>query len=112
MSDQLGKGAPSATAEAWDSVRRFREPLAWMLLVIVAAAVLVSAWQLFGLPGTGLPGAPVPLHSVAPVPVRVAAGSSPPAPVLTTVTTFGSRASAVAQQFLRWQTVLGSSGLL
>ena len=103
MSDQLGKGAPSATAQAWDTVRRFREPLAWMLLVIVAVAVLVSAWQLFGLPGAGLPGAPVPLHSSAPVPVP--AGSSPPAPAsapapaLTTVTTFGSRASAVAQQF-------------
>ena len=70
-----------------------------MLLVIVAVAVLVSAWQLFGLPGAGLPGAPVLSHSVAPVPVGVGAGSSPQAPVLTTVTTFGSRASAVAQQF-------------
>ena len=100
MSDQLGNGAPSATAQAWDSVRRFREPLAWMLLVIVAVAVLVSAWQLMGLPGAGLPGAQVLLHSAAPVPVP--AGSSSPAPVpttLTTVTTFGPRASAVAQQF-------------
>src|ERR1039457_566326 len=84
MSDQLGEDVPSETAQAWDSVRRVREPIAWALLAVAAIAVLVSAWQLFGLPGSGLPGAPVPVT-----------GSSPVA-----VTSFGWRASAVAPQFV------------
>ena len=82
MSDQLGEDVPSETAQAWDSVRRVREPVAWALLVVAAIALLVSAWQLFGLPGNGLPGAPVPAAS----PVAV--------------TSFGFRASAVATQFV------------
>jgi hypothetical protein len=56
MGDQLGEVVPLETAQAWDSARRVREPIAWMLLVVAAIAVLVSAWQLFGLPGDGLPG--------------------------------------------------------
>jgi hypothetical protein len=91
MSDQLGDDVPSETAQAWDSARRVREPIAWALLVVAAIAVLVSAWQLFGLPGDGLPGGPVATAS-SPAPI---AGPSPVA-----VTTFGWRASAVAPQFV------------
>ena len=29
MSDQLGEDVPSETAQAWDSVLRVREPVAW-----------------------------------------------------------------------------------
>ena len=107
MSDQLGEDVPSETAQAWDSARRVREPVAWALLAVAAIAVLVSAWQLFGLPGSGLPGAPVPVTGssrvavtpgtpvpTAPSPVPVT-GSSPVA-----VTSFGWRASAVAPQFV------------
>jgi hypothetical protein len=105
MSDQLGEDVPSETAQAWDSVLRIREPVAWALLVVAAIAVLVSAWQLFGLPGDGLPGgpvassapftsgpSPVPVTSPGPVPV------TSPNPVA--VTSFGWRASAVAPQFV------------
>src|ERR1022692_2699307 len=104
MSDQLGEDVPSETAQAWDSARRVREPVAWALLAVAAIAVLVSAWQLFGLPGDGLPAGPVatagpvavtpgtPVPTPSPVPVT---GPSPVA-----VTSFGWRASAVAPQFV------------
>ena len=119
MSDQLGRDVTSGTARAWDSVRRVREPVAWILLVVAAAAVLVSAWQLFGLPGNAMPAAPRPVavHAspvpvtapspvpvTAPSPVPVTAAPSPvpvtaaPSPVA--VTTFGLRASVVAPQFV------------
>ena len=65
MSDRLGEEAPAEAAQAWDSVRRVREPLAWALLVIAAIAVLVSAWQLFGLPGAPVATAPRPVAAVA-----------------------------------------------
>jgi hypothetical protein len=114
MGDQLGEVVPSEAAQAWDSARRVREPIAWALLVFAAVAVLVSAWQLFGLPGDGLPAGPVaaaarsaPVSSAG----RVTGGPSP-APTATApsralvagpssvvVTTFGWRASAVAPQF-------------
>ena len=71
-------------------MRRVREPTAWFLLVVTAIWVLVSAWQLFG-----LPGAPVPIPTVA-VPV----GPGPAAPGPVAVATFGLRASAVAPQFV------------
>ena len=95
MSDQLGEEAPAETAQAWDSVRRVREPVAWILLVVTAIWVLVSAWQLFG-----LPGAPVPVPAAArSVAVSVGAPvTHTPSPV--PVTTFGLRASAVAPQFV------------
>jgi hypothetical protein len=112
MSDQLGEEVPADTAQAWDSVLRVREPLAWALLVIAAIAVLVSAWQLFGLPGAPVATAPRPVAVVAPVvtsapvttapsPVTVVPGAPvtrAPSPVA--VTTFGLRASAVAPQFV------------
>ena len=95
MSDQLGEEAPAETAQAWDSVRRVREPVAWILLVITAIWVLVSAWQLFGLPGAPVP-VPAAARSVA-VPVGAPVTHTPsPVPV----TTFGLRASAVAPQFV------------
>ena len=110
MSDQLGEDVPSETAQAWDSARRVREPIAWALLVVAAIAVLVSAWQLFGLPGDGLPGGPV-ASAASPVPVTGSPSPAPvatapsPAPVATApssvvVTTFGWRASAVAPRFV------------
>jgi hypothetical protein len=80
MHDQLREEAPSDSAQAWDIVRRVREPIAWALLVIAAIAVVVSAWQLFG-----LPGAPVP---------------APPTPSPVAVASFAWRASAVAPQFV------------
>lgn len=116
MDDQQRAEAPSETAQAWGSARRIREPVAWMLLVVTAIAVLVSAWQLFGLPGNGLPAGPVAsvAHVAGPVAVTpgapVATASGPvavtpgtrvttgPSPVA--VTPFGWRASAVAPQFV------------
>lgn len=95
---QLDKRVPSETAQAWDSVRRVREPLAWTLLVVMAIAVLVSAWQLFGLPGTSVPS-PVPVTVRSSAPVRSCA-PVPTGPSSVAVTTFGLRASAVAPQFV------------
>ena len=114
MSDQLGEDARSETAQAWDSVRRGREPVAWALLVIAAIAILVSAWQLFGLPGNGLPAGPVATAAPAASPVAVTPStpvttapspvavtpSAPVAPSLVAVTSFGWRASVVAPQFV------------
>jgi hypothetical protein len=109
MSDQLGEDVPSETAQAWDSARRVREPIAWALLAVVAIAVVVSAWQLLGLPGDGLPGGPVasavssvPVSSPSPAPVATAPSPAPvaTAPSSVVVTTFGWRASAVAPQFV------------
>ena len=118
MSNQLGEDVPSETAQAWDSVRRVREPVAWVLLAIAAIAVLVSAWQLFGLPDNGLPGGPVAVTVPVAIagPVTVTPGSpvtTAPSPVAVTpgtrvttgprpvdVTSFGWRASAVAPQFV------------
>jgi hypothetical protein len=56
MSNQLGEMVPPETAQAWDSVRRVREPVAWALLVLTAIIVLVSACQLFDLGGAQVPG--------------------------------------------------------
>ena len=93
MSDQLGEDVPADTAQAWDSVRRVREPVAWILLVVTAIWVLVSAWQLFGLPSAPVPAPPHPVAVPVDAPVTHA-----PSPVA--VTTFGLRASAVAPQFV------------
>jgi hypothetical protein len=93
MSDQLGEEVPAETAQAWDSVRRVREPVAWILLVVTAIWVLVSAWQLFGLPGAPVPASPHPVAVPVGAPVTHA-----PSPVA--VTTFGLRASVVAPQFV------------
>jgi hypothetical protein len=115
MNGQLGEEVPPETARAWDSVRRVREPAAWILLVVTAIWVLVSAWQLFGLPGAPVPAPPHPVpappHPVAvpvgapvthaPSPVAVPVGAPvthAPGPVA--VTTFGLRASVVAPQFV------------
>jgi len=78
MSDQLGEDAPSETVQAWDTVRRVREPIAWTLLTITAIIVLVSACQLFHLAGATIPVVPSPA----------------------TVSAFALRASSVAPQFI------------
>ena len=77
MSRQLGEDVPPETAQAWDTVRRVREPVAWAVLVLTAIIVLVSACQLFN-----LAGAKIPLI------------------VSPTASAFALRASAVAPQFL------------
>ena len=106
MSDEPGEDVPSETAQAWDSVRRVREPVAWALLAIAAIWVLVSAWQLSGLPGNGLPAGPVATSAPAttgPSPVAVTPGTPTPAapgPAGVMPGTFGFRASAVATQFV------------
>ena len=106
MSDQPGEDVPPEAAQAWDSVRRIREPVAWTLLAITAIAVLVSAWQLFGLPGNGMPAGPVATSAPvtgAPSPVAVTPNTPvtiAPNPVPVTPGTFGFRASAVATQFV------------
>ena len=104
MTGRLSGEVPSETAQAWDSVRRVREPLAWILLVVIAIAVLVSAWQLFGLPGAPVPTPPRPVAVVssapvpaAPSPVAGVPGAPPPSPV--TPTPFGLRASVLAPNF-------------
>jgi len=79
MSEQPEDEVPSEPADPWGSVRRVREPIAWILLVVVAIAVLVSALQLFGLVGV-------------PVPVPSGPGQAG--------VTLGIRASAVAPQFV------------
>jgi hypothetical protein len=117
MSGQPAGDVLSETARAWDSVRRVREPVAWILLVLATVAILVSAWQLFGLPGNGVPAPPHPVavHAVSPVaggtgapvhapsssPIGGSTGAPVPAPSApVTVTAFGLRASAVAPQFV------------
>jgi hypothetical protein len=58
-------GEPSEPAQAWGSVRRVREPVAWALLVLAAIIVLVSACQLFNLAGARIPVVPGPVPSSA-----------------------------------------------
>jgi hypothetical protein len=108
MTGQLGEEVSSETARAWDSVRRVREPVAWLLLVVIAVAVLASAWQLFGLSGAPVPAAPRPVAvpagapaPTAPSPAAVPTGApAPTAPSPAAVPTFGLRASVVAPQFV------------
>jgi hypothetical protein len=84
MDDRPGADVLSGTAQAWDSVRRVREPVAWALLVLAAVMVLVSAGQLFNLAGLGLPVCGGP-----------ATGSS----------CFVARASGVLPQFVDWTVI-------
>ncbi len=78
MSHQLGEEVPAEAAQAWTSVRRVREPVAWALLALAAIIVLVSACQLFSLAGAKIP---------------IVSGPLP-------VSAFSLRASAVAPQFI------------
>jgi hypothetical protein len=110
MDDQRRETAPSETAQAWESVRRVREPVAWALLVLTAIGLLISAWLLFGLPGSPAIAVPVPVSSPVsgPVPVPVSSPASGPVPVPApspasvpvSGSTFGLRASAAAPQFV------------
>jgi len=105
MSGQPGAPAPSGTVQAWDSVRRAREPVAWTLLVIAAIIVIISACQLFRLAGATIPVAPTPhvvqVRAGAPHPVGSSIGPGPTqagsAPVA--VSAFSLRASAAEPQF-------------
>ena len=111
MGDQPGGEVPSEPAQAWDSVRRVREPVAWTLLALTAIIVLVSAGQLFNLAGATIPvlsPAPVAVSGAVPVPVGSSpvpspVGSSPvPSPVGSSpvpVSAFALRASSAAPQF-------------
>jgi hypothetical protein len=76
----------SETTQAWDSVRRIREPVAWALLAIAAIIVLVSACQLFNIAGATIPVAGPATISGGPSPVPVSA--------------FALRASSVTPQFI------------
>src|ERR1700678_2365532 len=77
MSGRSDPDVPSGTADAWDSVRRVREPVAWALLVVTVVLVVVSAAQLFGLADATIPLPPGPAPSA-----------------------FALRASAVTPQFI------------
>jgi hypothetical protein len=90
MDDQRREEAPSGAAEAWDKVRRLREPLAWAVLVLTAIGLLIGVLELFGLNA--------PTVSVAPVggpgsPAPPGSGSSAMAP-------FGVRAFVAAPAFV------------
>jgi hypothetical protein len=85
MSGQQGADVRSGTAQAWDSVRRVREPVAWALLVLAAVLVLISAGQLFNLPGARLP----------------ICGGTP-----TGASCFASRALMVEPQFVDWNVIV------
>jgi hypothetical protein len=106
----------SEIAQAWDTVRRVREPIAWTLLALTAIIVLVSACQLFNLAGAKIPvSGPVAVHSVqvgstpvpvpvgstpVPVPVSPSSAPAPAGPNPAPVSAFDLRASAVAPQFI------------
>lgn len=81
MGDQAGADERSETAQAWGSVRRVREPVAWALLVLAAVMVLISAGQLFNLAGLG----------------PEVCGGPPTGP-----SCFVARASAVLPQLIDW----------
>jgi hypothetical protein len=101
MSDQLSEDVPSSIAQAWDSARRVREPVAWTLLVLTAFIVVVSACQLFNLAGAKIPvvSQPVPVSSSAVVPAGSGPAPGPVGPSPVHVSAFALRASAVAPQF-------------
>lgn len=94
MTDQVGQGVPLETTQAWDTVRRVREPMAWALLALAAIVVVVTACQLFNVAGAK---APVPVPVSTAVPVTTTVGSA--APSAAPVSAFALRASAVAPQF-------------
>jgi hypothetical protein len=110
MSDQLGEAMPQF-GRPWDSLRRYREPAAWVLLAIAAAIVLVSAGQLFHLGGATIPVAqPTAVSNSAPVssgpvgsssaPPSSTPGPGPTGPAPAPAPQFALRASSVAPQFI------------
>jgi len=101
--DDQQRDETSETAQAWDSVRRVREPIAWTLLALTAIIVLVSACQLFNLAGAKIPVAsPAPVASSTTVPVGPSPAPGPVGPSPAPVSAFALRASAVAPQFINF----------
>jgi hypothetical protein len=86
VDEELREEVPLGPAEAWASVRRVREPVAWTLLVLTAIGVLVSAGQLLGL--VGITALPTPAQATS------------PGVVVVTTLTFAVRASAIGPQFV------------
>jgi hypothetical protein len=99
MSDQLREEAPSGAVHAWDSARRLREPIAWILLALAAMGVVIGAWELFGLPGSPPIASPARIATSvgATATAATATGGHPAVP---STISFGLRASAVAPQFV------------
>ena len=97
MDDQRQReDSPLEAAQAWDSARRLREPVAWTLLILTAVGLLIGAWELFGMPGTP----PITASGPVAIPVRVSGSVPVHVPVHVQATTFALRAAAVAPQFV------------
>lgn len=57
----------------WESFRRAREPVAWILLIVAAISVVIGAWTLFGLPGGPFQNSGLPGHGGASLPFSLRA---------------------------------------
>lgn len=91
MKGHLREGKKSESAQLWASIRPVQEPIAWMLIAVVAGELLVSAWQLFGLPHADVHGPATPVTTVAGAAARTG---------LASVATFTVRAAVVAPDFV------------
>jgi hypothetical protein len=87
MDNEPLEAAPSGADQAWATVRRVREPVAWTLLVLAAIGVLASAGQLLNLVG-------VQALEAVQLPATDAGGVFVPEP------TFAVRASEIGPQFV------------
>jgi len=96
--DQLRAGARLETAQAWDSARRLREPVAWTLLAVAAIGLLIGAWELFSLPGA--PHIAVPVTVSVPTSAPTHGVGAATTSGFRGATSLGIRASTVAPQFV------------